>query len=173
MCQSNPLHVDYSEHFYVWRSDSKNAEYRLHLSKQVVRVRYWTKLAKASPDDQFDAKCEQFVSKHLSKYAWNDEEFSVRHLPPLWHELHARMLELVDELNANVNSNEQRSSPSSSSSSSSSPLPTIVVKLPTAMPLSCSSTHLHKFDGIEALSEPKCIYLNQTWFKCVNFRLKD
>ena len=41
----------------------------------------------------------------------------------------------------------------------------IRVKLYEAMPLSCGSTHLHKFDDIETLSEPKVIYINQTWYK--------
>jgi hypothetical protein len=33
------------------------------------------------------------------------------------------------------------------------------------MDLSCKLTHLHKFDNIETLSEPKIIYVNQTLYK--------
>ena len=48
---------------------------------------------------------------------------------------------------------------------SSSKRSEISVKLPEAMPLSCSSTHLHRFDNIETTSEPKVIYMDKTWYK--------
>ncbi len=41
----------------------------------------------------------------------------------------------------------------------------IIIKFPEAMPLSCSSTHLHRFDNIETTSEAKVIYTNKAWFK--------
>lgn len=98
-------------------------------------------------------------SKHLAKYTTNEEEFSVNHLPARWQELHKKMIELIDLMN------DKKLKPDSISIDPKEKTQEIKVKFQEAMPLSCSSTHLHKFDEIETSSEPKLIYLNQTYYK--------
>jgi hypothetical protein len=138
-----------------------------------LSVRYAVKVPK-SANDEFEQKLDKarllhqnkasnIGTKHLLKYAWNEEEFSVNHLPPMWENLYTKMLELIHNLKENkqlanvLNLEEQSSSDVAKQE--------IVIKLPEAMELSCKSTHLHKFDNIEAISEPKIIYLNRTWYK--------
>ncbi len=42
---------------------------------------------------------------------------------------------------------------------------TITLKFDEALPLTCETTHLHKFDQIQTLSEPKILFVNKTWYK--------
>ncbi len=127
----------------------------------------------AATNDEYEQKMESSklktqqradtrLSKYLCKYTYSEQEFSTNHLPAVWQELFNRMKRLVekvndvcrnlDEIKAEVLENEQTKS-------------CIVVRLPEAMPLSCHLTHLHKFDQVETVSEPKIIYLNHTWHK--------
>lgn len=85
-------------------------------------------------------------------------------MPPQWKDLHAKMSSLIDEIQVDVNSpmcmrkleNNQAEALKKSE---------IFIELAHAMPLSCTATHLHRFDNIETTSEPKVIYMNKTWYK--------
>lgn len=142
----------------------KNVELKLNFNKQVLNVKYPVRVPKAL-NDEFEQKCDMFdaltkqkdsnfVSKHLYKYTWNEQEFSVNHLPIVWKDLGIKMLELVEKLNG-----------SSSLKMEKENREYLVIKLPEAIPVSCHATHLHKFDNIETVSEPKVIYLDNTWYK--------
>lgn len=156
----NPIEIDYHNYFFVWKSDCKNVEFKLSFNKCIVCVRYPLKVPK-SINDEFEQKMDNFKkhsintnSKHLFKYTWNEEEFSTNHIPARWEELYKKFVSLVDDFGKNldssaVNCNKQE----------------IKVVLPEAMDLSCKLTHLHKFENIETLSEPKIIYVNQTLYK--------
>jgi hypothetical protein len=106
------------------------------------------------------------TSKHIFKYTWNEQEFSTSNLPPIWEELYTKMLELVGRLG---DSGESKAMSQlcilDNQESSNLKKSEIKVEFPEAMPLSCSSTHLHRFDNIEITSEAKVIYMNKTWFK--------
>jgi hypothetical protein len=137
-----------------------------------VYVKYAVKVPK-SANDEFEQKLDKarqlhqnktsIGTKHLFKYAWNEEEFSVNHLPQVWENLYTKMLTLIH----NFNENKQIKNVMNLEDQSGSDVAKqeIVVKLPEAMELSCKSTHLHKFDNIESISEPKIMYLNRTWYK--------
>ena len=156
----NPIEIDYHNYFLVWKSDCKNVEFKLSFNKCIVCVRYPLKVPK-SINDEFEQKIDHFKkhsintnSKHLFKYTWNEEEFSTNHIPARWEELYKKCASLVDNLGKNVDS-----------SGSNCKKQEIKVVLPEAMDLSCKLTHLHKFENIETLSEPKIIYVNQTLYK--------
>ncbi len=156
----NPIEVDYHNYNYVWKSTCKNGEIRLSFNRKQVSVKYPVKIPK-SLNDEYEQKCEinpfnKSINKELKsllKYTNNEEEFSSNHLPILWEELYKKMLILVEKLLTQSNEFEKEEAAK------------ISIKLHEAMPLSCGSTHLHKFDDIETLSEPKVIYINQTWYK--------
>lgn len=76
-------------------------------------------------------------------------------MPPLWEDLYTKMLELIEKFHSN----------NASTANSSKEIRHLSVCLPEAMPLSCTSTHLHRFDNLEATSEPKVIYSSKTWYK--------
>jgi hypothetical protein len=167
----NPLEVDFHNYCFTWRSDCKRVEFKLHFNKKIAWVRYPVRIP-AATNDEYEQKMENsklksqksdsHLSKYLYKYTYNEQEFSTNHLPGAWQELFARMSRLVekvndvcrnlDEIKAEVLENEQTKT-------------CIVVRLPEAMSLSCHLTHLHKFDSVETVSEPKIIYLNHTWHK--------
>jgi hypothetical protein len=161
----NPIELDYHNFFYIWKSKCNNAEFRLHFNKIIVQVKYPVKVP-TSANDEYELKCDvnllmnkKTQSKHLAKYTWNEEEFSVNHLPTRWEELHKKMTELIDLVNDKTIKQKIDSIDPKEKTQQ------IKVKFQEAMPLSCSSTHLHKFDEIETSSEPKLIYLNQTYYK--------
>lgn len=162
----NPIEIDYANYFYTWKSDCKNAELKLHFNKVLFVVKYPVKVP-LSQNDEYEQKCElnsytrlkqqkQVNSKYIFKYTLNEQEFSVNHLQPVWEELYLKMVELIQKLN---------NTHVSDSIKSSAEARELTVKLPEAMPLSCTSTHLHRFDSFETTSEPKVIYLNKTWYK--------
>lgn len=137
----------------------KNGEFRLHFNKKIIMVKYPVKVPK-SLDDEFEQKCDinstimkinknnpSYVSKHLYKYVWNEQEFSIKNVPKVWQQVYEIMVDLVENKSKIDNCE------------------FLNISLDEAMPLSCHSTHLHRFDKIETLSEPKVIYLNQTWYK--------
>jgi len=171
LSMKNPIEIDYANFFFTWKSDCKHTELKLHFNKVQFIVKYPVKVPR-SQNDEYEQKCElntysrlsqqkQTNSKYIFKYTQVEQEFSVNHLPPIWEELYAKMLELIQKHN-----NQETSIDISSSSIKSNPeLHEITVKLQEAMPLSCSSTHLHRFDSFETTSEPKVIYLNKTWYK--------
>jgi hypothetical protein len=156
----NPLEIDYHNYFFVWKSDCKNVEFKLSFNKCLVCVRYPLRVPK-SANDEFEIKLDHFKkhtntnSKHLFKYTWNEEEFSTNHMPNIWEDLYRKMLVLVDNIDKNNKDVE----------ASNANRKEIRVVLPEAMELSCKLTHLHKFENIETLSEPKIIYVNQTLYK--------
>ena len=158
---SNPIEKDFHNYFFVWKSQCKNVEFKLHFNKKIISVKYPVKVPK-SLDDEFEKKCDinntilklnknkqNFVPKHMYKYTWNEQEFSVCSIPKTWEDLYLKMVQLIE---GKIESDENQ-------------VEFFQVKLADAMPLSCQSTHLHRFDNIETLSEPKVIYLNQTWYK--------
>ena len=156
----NPIEIDYHNYCFLWRSDCKNVEFKLNFSKTVVCVKYPIRVPKA-PNDEFEQKIEHFKkqtlttnSKYLIKYTFNEEEFSANHMPLIWEELYNKMLFLVSNLGARIDLDKSNVSKQC-----------INVVLPEAMELSCKLTHLHKFDNIEIISEPKIIYSSQTWYK--------
>jgi len=159
----NPIEVDYHNYAYVWKSMCKNGEIRLSFNRKQVSVKYPVKIPK-SLNDEYEQKCDinpfnkssTKELKTLIKYTSNEEEFSSNHIPVLWDELYTKMVKLIEKFL--TQSNEKHESLKEASIE-------IKVKLYEAMPLSCGSTHLHKFDDIETLSEPKVIYINQTWYK--------
>ena len=158
----NPIQVDYHNFFFVWKSDCKNVEFKLSFNKCTVLVKYPLRVPKSS-NDEFEHKLEHFKkqtlstnSKHLFKYTWNEEEFSANHIPLVWEELYKKMLLLIENKQTTSLNNEEASNVAKQE---------IKVLLPEAMDLSCKMTHLHKFENIETLSEPKVIYVNQSWFK--------
>lgn len=155
----NPVEKDYHNFFYVWKSMCKNAEFRLHFNKKIIVIKYPVKIPK-SVDDEFEQKCDinntilkinknkpAFVSKHLYKYTWNEQEFSTGCLPKIWQKIYSKIIDLIEN---KINEDDCEF---------------LSINLDEALPLSCQSTHLHRFDKIETLSEPKVIYLNQTWYK--------
>lgn len=159
----NPIEIDYHNFVYIWKSACKNVDLKLHFNKKILSVKYPVKVPK-SLNDEYEQKCDinskyskfknkdqHFVSKHIFKYTWNEQEFTVNHLPQIWEELYFKMIQLVENLQSQAGFN--------------SNIDSLVVKLPEAIQLSCQSSHLHKFDNIETISEPKIIYLNQTWYK--------
>lgn len=127
----------------------------------IFYAKYPVKIPKPENDDynlMCDKNASKFyknkLSKYIYKYTKNEQEFSVVNIPFLWKELHSKMIELVENrLNSatSLNSIEKKAE--------------IIVKLAEAMPLSCLSTHLHKFDNIELNSEPKVIFLENIWYK--------
>ncbi|RNA07305.1 hypothetical protein BpHYR1_010904 [Brachionus plicatilis] len=156
---NNPVEKDFHSFFYVWKSVCKNAEFRLHFNKKIVVVKYPVKLPK-SADDEFEQKCDinntimkinknkpTYVSKHLYKYTMNEQEFSIGCVPKIWEKVYRIMADLVEnKIHGDI-------------------CEFVSITLVEAITLSCQSTHLHRFDKIETLSEPKVIYLNQTWYK--------
>ena len=41
----------------------------------------------------------------------------------------------------------------------------ITLEFDSATPLTCESTHLHRFDHVQATSEPKVLFVNNAWYK--------
>ena len=168
----NPIEIDYTQFCYVWKSDCKNVSVRLHFNRKIFTVDYPVRCPTAE-NDEYEQKCEintysRFKqnqrpnSKYIFKFSRNQQEFSVNHLASIWEELYLKMIELVDAMNKQ---NEGCNKLSIIDDNADSKKLEISVKLPEAMPLSCSSTHLHRFDNIEAASEPKIIYKDKTWYK--------
>lgn len=163
---TNPIEIDYSSFFYIWKSDCKNVKARLHFNKKIFSVTYPVKVP-TSENDEYELKFESYSrfkqnkssSKHIFKFTLNEQEFSVNHLAPQWKELVSKMLRLVEKI-----SDEPRQL-SILQENESTKKSEIAIRLPEAMPLSCSSTHLHRFDNIETTSEPKVIYRDKTWYK--------
>lgn len=120
------------------------------MNKSVAYIKYPVKIPRPE-NDPYPTK--QLVSKYIYKYTSNEQEISVLNPPAVWAELVKAALEMV-----NKTSKEARE---------------IRVRLPEAMPLSCSSTHLHKFDDIPLSSEPKVIFLDHSWFKYNNIIINN
>lgn len=108
-------------------------------------------------------------SKHILKYTLTNEEFSVSHMPSIWQNLYNKMSKLVDEF-VDLRQRPRQLSILDESKKSSQKTE-ICIKLSSAMPLSCSSTHLHRFDDIETASEPKVIYMDKAWYKYVRLNI--
>jgi uncharacterized protein YllA (UPF0747 family) len=157
----------------VWPSDNKKAELRIHFNCVVAWVKYPIKVPNCE-NDEYEQRCQRISDamsfhklKNIFKYTWNTEEFSLNQIPERWYELVRRMLGQIDEL--------KKKSPQEITKvdnvfevdlEKNSKLDSeFVFTLPEAMPLSCDLTHLHRFEGVETLSEPKIIYLNRTWYK--------
>jgi hypothetical protein len=176
----NPIKVDCANNFYVWESNCKNVLAKLHFNKLIFVVDFPVRCPQAE-NDEYEQKCELNTyarfkqnqikpnSKYIFKYTRSMQEFSVNHCQPLWEELCFAMLQLVDDFNRSLNRKNQQQILSNLEGFDRSVLDTkkcdILVKLPKAMQLSCSSTHLHRFDNIETTSEPKVIYMDKTWYK--------
>jgi hypothetical protein len=169
----SPITLDYNRYCYVWPSDNKNAELRVHFNLMIAWVKYPVKVPSCE-NDEYEQRCQKISEamyahklKNIFKYTSNIEEFSVNQIPERWREMIKRMLELIDQLKNKSSHDlsikdktfEQELEKKSKLKSE------FVYWLPEAMPLSCDLTHLHRFDGIETLSEPKIIYLNRTWYK--------
>jgi hypothetical protein len=157
---NNPIEIDYSNFFYIWKSECKNSELKLHFNRTIFIVKYPVKVP-ISQNDEYEQKCDlnsmrQSKSKHIFKYTLNEQEFSVNHLPPIWEELLSKMLALIQKYHEKIDDSACKTTLETNE---------LFVNLPEAMPLSCSSTHLHRFDSFETTSEPKVIYLNKTWYK--------
>jgi len=84
-------------------------------------------------------------------------------VPPKWLNLFNKIKQLVEELAELEKQPRQLSILDDTKKSSQKS--EICIKLTSAMSLSCSSTHLHRFDNIETTSEPKIIYMDKTWYK--------
>jgi hypothetical protein len=188
----NPIELDFHNYCYMWRSECGRVELKLHFNKRTVWIRYPVRVP-TSVNDEYEQKMQGVAaradtsatsssgSRHLHKYVYNEEEFAASNVPPRWQQLYERMTRLVDKLNAAKSRNmdnladvkaavlesEKEKQECDSTTARADKNNWIVVKLPEAMPLSCHLTHLHKFDSVDTVSEPKIIYLNHTWHKFV------
>ena len=157
--EKNPIDIDYTNFCYSWKSNCRHTELKLHFNKITFMVKYPVKVP-TSPNDEYENKLQlnshfkQSTSKHIFKYTHVEQEFSVNHMPPMWEDLYTKMLELIDKFHKN-----------NPSTNPSKEFRELSVNLPEATPLSCTSTHLHRFDNLETTSEPKIIYSNRTWYK--------
>ena len=143
--KTNNIELDSMKNFtYKWKSKCSRAEINLHMNKSVAYIKYPVRIPRPE-NDPYPSK-QPPVSKYIYKYTTNEQEISVLNPPPIWAELVKNALDIVN--NKPNNNNKE-----------------IRVRLPEAMSLSCSSTHLHKFDDIPLSSEPKVIFLDNSWFK--------
>lgn len=154
----NPIKVDPASFSYRWRSKCDRAELRLHFNKAVAYVTYPVRIPRAE-HDEYDAR--PAISKYIYKYTSNEQEMSVMNVTAVWAELVDQMLRLVGDL-AGPRSSKQECELKECKSTSSVQ---IRVELPGAMPLSCASTHMHRFDEIPVSSEPKVIFLDNSCYK--------
>ena len=92
--------------------------------------------------DEFDGKYE---IGNLFKYTYNEKEFSTRHAPDKYKNVFQLML-MIDKIDSNSNE-------------------TISLEFDDALSLTGQTTHLHKFDQVQMLSEPKVLFVNNTWYK--------
>jgi hypothetical protein len=120
----------------------------------IINVKYPVRVP-TSQNDEYEQKCNELTiaysrrskPKNVFKYVWNEEEFSMNHLPNLWRKVCTKLIQIINGKEDEEDEEE------------------IEVVLPQAMPLSCQLTHLHRFENIEMLSEPKVIFMNQIWYK--------
>jgi hypothetical protein len=143
----------------------------MHFNKHLIMVKYPIKI----PHNQFDeyelkydvtnlpknipsllnSSCSNDVNlkiRNLFKYTYNEEEYSTLHLPKRYLEIYGKMVGLV---NGFVDANKK---------------PEFVsLTYESALPLNCEYTHLHRFDDLKLVNEPKVVFLENAWYKCVAF----
>lgn len=145
------IEVDNKSWSYLWRSKCGRAELRLHFNKAVAWIKYPVRIPR-SENDQFEAQSDntkkRFASKYIYKYTICEQEMSIMNSPPAWSQLLSKMMAILSD-----------------ESMSTAQKIELQVNLPEAMPLSCQSTHMHRFDDIPVASEPKVILIDNMWFK--------
>ena len=59
VAMKNPIEIDYSEFFFVWKSDCKNTRVKLHFNKQIFIARYPVRLP-VSENDEYERNCDNY-----------------------------------------------------------------------------------------------------------------
>lgn len=156
---ANSIQRDDKSFSYCWRSKCGRAELRLHFNKAVAWVTYPVRIPRAENDEleimsttTTTTNERRIVSKYIYNYTRNEQELSTMNVPHEWSELVKTMIRILSE-------------PESDESKQPTFNFEVRVKLPDAMPLSCSSTHMHRFDDIPVSSEPKVIFIDNMWYK--------
>jgi hypothetical protein len=55
----NPIEIDYSEFYFVWKSDCKNTRVKLHFNKRIFTARYPVRLP-VSENDEYERNCDNY-----------------------------------------------------------------------------------------------------------------
>lgn len=150
---SESIETDEKTWSYLWRSRCGRAELRLHFNKAVAFIKYPVRIPRSENDD-FEAQINKtrLASKYIYKYTTCEQEISIMNPPAVWSELLSKMIEIVSE------NDDGKTKPLTCSTE-------IKVNLPEAMPLSCASTHMHRFDDLLLNSEPKVIFIDNMCYK--------
>lgn len=183
----NPIEIDYHHFFFTWKSTCKKSLIKLHFNKSIIIFKYPVKIP-INELDEFDVKyditntsknylamanntttqsCQSNKStriKNIFKYTYNEQEYSTRHLPIKFQKIFNLMLKYVENLEKS--NNQENSNLINLLDDKNCALSEVItLEFNSALSLTCDSTHLHRFDQIQTLSEPKVIYINNTWYK--------
>lgn len=151
----NSIQKDNKSFSYCWRSKCGRAELRLHFNKAVAWVTYPVRIPRTENDEleiMSTTNERRIVSKYIYNYTRNEQELSTMNVAHEWSELVRTIMKIVSEPEP-----EESKQPAFNFE--------VRVKLPDAMPLSCPSTHMHRFDDIPVSSEPKVIFIDNMWYK--------
>lgn len=158
------IEYDYSNKFLIWNSICKRGKLKLHFNKKLLVISYPIKVP-INEFDEFETNFDitksyqkyadhvnkttnstQVKVKNILKYTNTEEEHSIRNLPQKYINLYETMQRLVDKVSLEQDE-------------------ILCLELPKALPLTCEATHLHKFEHIETLNEPKVVYFNKAYYK--------
>ncbi len=167
------IEIDYHLNFYKWKSTCKKFEIKLHFNKRVFLIRYPIKVPHNELDEyemKYDvtnlpknlpsllsssnSKATHEVNlkiKNLFKYTYNEEEYSTLHIPKKYQDIYETMLRLIDGQCSDDNCKNQ----------------CVSLEYESALPLHCEYTHLHRFDDLHLVNEPKVVFLENAWYKYV------
>ena len=155
------LEIDYHNFFYKWKSTCKKSTIKVHFNKSIILFKYPIKIPTNEKYDEFENKYDirntskkySNKIKNIFKYTYNEQEFSTRHLPQKYANIHKIMLDKISKIEdceILVSANKDD---------------IMTLSFETALPLTCESTHLHRFDQVQTTSEPKVLYVNKAWYK--------